>query len=352
MSAPTEAPTAALPDVIGELLSEYGGAVHQEVTRYLADGLLGSPLSDLMQNYPARGGKGLRPTLLIAAAMALGGDFHEAVPAATALEILHNAQLVHDDIEDESEERRGQPALHCLHDVPQAIFAGDGLAFRGLRPILDSERLLGSRLTLQLLEECGLMMHEVVAGQALDLGWRIRNAMDLDESDYLKMVLQKTCWPSTIFPMRAGALIGSRGTMDLTPMVRFGFFLGAAFQIQDDLLNLTGQHALYGKEIGGDLWEGKRTLMSMHLLQRLPRQERSRLETFFGQRREQRNSEDVEWVYNQMRVQGSLSYAREFAHGLAGAALTELESIFSQRPPSRDREFIRQLVLWVLGRAA
>src|SRR5205085_12243514 len=100
----------------------------------------------------------------------------------------------------------------------------------------------------------------------IELGWRRDVALDLGDGDYLAMVLKKTCWYTTIFPSRAGALIGTRTEDGLDRFIRFGFFLGAAFQIQDDVLNLIGDEARYGKEIDGDIREGKRTLMLLHLL--------------------------------------------------------------------------------------
>ncbi len=84
--------------------------------------------------------------------------------------------------------------------------------------------------------------------------------------DYLDLIMHKTCWYTTIHPLRVGAIVGSGGTVELGPLVRFGFHFGAAFQIRDDLLNLVGDEETYGKEILGDLYEGKRTLPLMHLL--------------------------------------------------------------------------------------
>ena len=104
-------------------------------------------------------------------------------------------------------------------------------------------------------------------GQATELGWRRDNVTDLTPEDYLDLIMHKTCWYTTIHPLRVGALIGSAGSADLDRIVRFGFYLGAAFQIQDDLLNLVGDESAYGKEIDGDLYEGKRTLVLIHLVQ-------------------------------------------------------------------------------------
>ena len=160
-----------------------------------------------------------------------------------ALELLHNAFLVHDDLEDESEERRGRPTLHVRHGAPLAINAGDALAVLSLRPLIDNVGTLGARLALRILEEAERMARESVEGQALELWWRQHHVIDLEEADYLRMVLKKTCWYTTIYPMRVGALIGTRDGVELDSYLHFGFFVGAAFQIQDDLLNLVGDEA-------------------------------------------------------------------------------------------------------------
>ena len=240
--------------------------------------------------------------------------------------------------------------MHREHGIPMAICVGDALAFRSLRPLVESRRTLGDRTTLRLFEEAGRMMDELVSGQALELGWRDENVFPLTEQNYLEMVLKKTCWLSTIFPLRAGALIGSRGSAQLEPLMRFGFFLGAAFQIQDDLLNLVGDAEQYGKEIGGDLWEGKRTLMLIRLFNLSSPEHQHRLSRIFACRRRDRELEDLVWVRRRMDEMGCLEYARGFAHGLAGSALAECERIWSGFPRSADLEMIEGLVHWVLGR--
>ena len=113
------------------------------------------------------------------------------------------------------------------------------------------------------------MTRLTTAGQDLELRWRRDNTLDLEPDDYLQLILRKTCCYTTIYPLRIGALVGSRGSVDgptLEALSQFAFYLGAAFQIRDDLLNLVGSEERYGKEHLGDLHEGKRTLMLIRLL--------------------------------------------------------------------------------------
>jgi geranylgeranyl diphosphate synthase type II len=185
----------------------------------------------------------------------------------------------------------------------------------------------------------------------MELAWRRDNALDLGEADYLRMILKKTCWYTTIYPCRVGALIGSRDSADLDRYVRFGFFLGAAFQIQDDLLNLVGDHARYGKELAGDIWEAKRTLILIRLLQLASPEERVELGRILGLNRDARTSRDVEWVRERMDAYGCIDHARQVAHGLAGAAMHEFQAAYGGLPNSRDKQFLESLPTWMLERA-
>lgn len=334
------------------LLDEYGARTRAVLREYLgiAPTRGAEYLGDAMREYPERGGRSLRATLCIAVARAFGAPVDAAINSAVAVEILHNAFLVHDDIEDASELRRGRPTLHALHGVPIAVNVGDALTVLSLRPLLDNRATLGPRVALRILEEAERMARETVEGQAIELGWRRDNTVDLGEEDYLRMVLKKTCWYTTIFPNRVGVLIGTRDGVDLDRFLRFGFFVGAAFQIQDDVLNLIGDGKRYGKELGGDLWEGKRTLMIVHLLKRVEVDDRVRLQAFLAENRARKRAHEVRWVRRLMDRYDAIEYSQQVAHGLAGAAQLEFERNFAGLPESRDLAFVRELPTWVLHR--
>ena len=223
------------------------------------------------------------------------------------------------------------------------------LTLTSLRPLMENKGTIGPRLSIRIIEETERMARESAEGQALEIGWRQDNVTDLDDSDYLDMVLKKTCWLATIYPSRVGALIGTRADIDLDPFIRFGFFLGAAFQIQDDLLNLVADKR-YGKELNGDILEGKRTLMLIRLLQEATPDEHTQLSALLRLPREERTVAQVQWVRQLMDVYGCLEYARQIAHGLAGAALHEYSLIYAKLPDSRDKRFIEGLVTWVFER--
>jgi len=304
----------------------------------------------LAAEYPRRGGRSLRASLCIAAARCFGASTAESLDSAVALELLHNGFLVHDDIEDESEQRRGLPTLHLLHGIPTALNVGDALAVLSLQPLLRNCSLLGGRLGLRILQETECMARESVEGQALELEWRRTNAINLLPADYLQMILKKTCWYTTIYPCRVGAIIGTRDNVDLDRFIRYGFFLGAAFQIQDDLLNLVGDTDRYGKEPSGDLLEGKRTLMLIHLLHQAPARELRRLRSLLRLERSERTPQQVGWILDVMKHHGSIDYARQVAHGLVGAATHEFTAAFGDTADSDARRFLEALPSWVLER--
>src|SRR5262249_21597245 len=162
--------------------------------------------------------------------------------------------LIHDDIQDWSELRRGRPTLHVLHGTPLAINAGDALMFTALRPLIDALRPMGGEVARQALDVTMTMARETAAGQALELGWRDRCVIDLGAEDYFRMALKKTAWMGMIWPAQLGLIVGSAGRVDAERVVRFGYFLGLAFQIEDDLRNLSLDPG-YGKERNGDLYE-------------------------------------------------------------------------------------------------
>lgn len=335
--------------LVPAVLNHYGAITRAALKRYLPITEPRRYLYDLVRDYPARGGRMMRPSLCIAAARMYGGEIEDAVRTAASIELLHNALLIHDDIEDGSEERRGRATLHVLYGVPLALNAGDALSLMALRPLLENRQRLGERLALRIIEETERTARELAEGQALELGWRRFNTTELDSSNYFEMVLKKTCWLATIHPLRVGALIGSGDKIEPERFIHFGFFLGAAFQIQDDLMNLLPDER-YGKERNGDLWEGKRSLMVIHAFGECSPDEKQRLAAVLAKTRQQRTLKDVNWMQQLIARYGSIEYAREIANGLAGAAQHEFSILAADVPPSDDRRFLEQMTRWVVER--
>jgi geranylgeranyl diphosphate synthase, type II len=303
-----------------------------------------------LTEFVGRAGKSIRPALCIAAARAHGAATERVMPSAVALELLHNAFLIHDDVEDGSVSRRGFPTMHAEHGVPIAINVGDGLAALALQPLTQNLGVLGTAMHNRVMAEFGELLRMTIEGQAIELGWRAENTVDLTSEDYIDMVALKTCAYTTIFPLRIGAMIGSWGRGDLAAVTRFGLYLGTAFQITDDLLNLTGDETLYGKEIDGDIAEGKRTLMLIHLLSAATAKERQFLVEFLRGDRGSRDPADIAAVRDMMEDQGSVEYGRHYAAALADQAATTFDRAFGSLPDSPDRRFLAEAVDFVVSR--
>src|SRR6185295_211763 len=171
----------------------------------------------------------------------------------------------------------------------------------------------------RLYDEFDHMLMESLEGQALEIGWVRDNDCAVGEDDYLLMTLKKTCWYSFIHPCRLGALVANPADEQLGRFDRFGYFLGVAFQIQDDVLNLAGEAKRYGKEIGGDLWEGKRTLILVDTLEKADRFESERLREILGKPRAGRTARDIAWMNEVITRYGSIDRARQVARQFAEA---------------------------------
>jgi geranylgeranyl diphosphate synthase type II len=335
-----------------------------------------APLYELVLDYPLRPAKALRPALAIATCRALGGALDAIVPTAAVLELYHNAFLLHDDVEDDSELRRGLPTLHREHGVPVAINTGDAMLALALEPLLANIELLGLGRSLRLLELVARMCRESAEGQALELDWISRGRWDLGDDDYIDMVQRKTGWYTFVAPMQAGAIVAGAPPATLAGLERVALALAVAFQVQDDLLNLEPGRGGYGKELAGDLWEGKRTLILLTALRRASDAERAEAIARLAARRPDaavlrrralraellaagdlsrrglatleasepatRTEEDVAFLLGLIDRTGAMEQARVIAERHALRAAAELEDL--ALPPSEHRDVLVALV--------
>ncbi len=358
-------------------------------------------LYDLVLDYPLREAKALRPALCLATSRALGGMLEATLPSAAVLELYHNAFLVHDDVEDGSEQRRGGQTLHGEHGTPIAINVGDAMLALTLRPLLDNTALVGLGRSLRVFEAISEMATTSAEGQALELHWIKRGLPSLDDELYLQMVEKKTAHYSFVTPLQTGAIIAGATDEQLKRLHAFGRSLGVAFQIRDDVLNLEQGSGKYGKELCGDLWEGKYTLILLHALRSASASDRERAETILAKERPRtsegandvttllrecerqlrsllqvtdlndvarraiseqlvrmshaklptvKDEADVAWLAALIERHGSLAYARTIGAEHAARARSHFESIARWMPESVHREFLAWLVDYVTTR--
>lgn len=329
----------------------------------------GGLLYDLMLDYPLRGGKALRPALCLAACRANGGHEEAVLRTAAVLELYHNAFLVHDDVEDGSEKRRGEPTLHRLHGVPIAVNVGDGMLALTMEPLLDNIERIGLGRALKILRVVARMARESAEGQMQELGW-VRSAnWTPDDRRYVRMVYKKTTWYTFLAPVLVGAIAAGAAEPTLRALARFATPLGIAFQIQDDVLNLVAEEARYGKEIAGDLWEGKHTLILIHAVRSAPDSERREALRILSKRRPSpgeesasaridadarglRSREDVSFLRALIERTRALDYARDVAARHARRAQRSFATVDANLLPSTHRDFLAGLVEFVTERDA
>jgi len=281
----------------------------------------------MMRDYPARPAKGMRPFLCLTACRAAGGTEDSALLTAACIELFQHWILIHDDIEDSSELRRGEPSLHRKYSEPLALNAGDALHARMWGALLTNRGSLGLNTTVRVMEEFSWMVNETTEGQHMELGWVHDGRWDLTESDYYEMCTRKTSWYTVASPCRLGAIVAGADERVLESLKDFGLKLGVAFQIQDDSLNLVGDEKKYGKAKSDDILEGKRTLILLHLLETAGAAERRRVLSIMGKKREEKTEADVEYVLSLIQRRDAIAYARTRAVELMKEAVSALTGI-------------------------
>jgi len=285
-------------------------------------------------------GKALRPTLLLLACETLGADWRQALPAAAALELVHNFSLVHDDIQDQDRERRHRATVWAVWDPAQAINAGDallalahlaayGVAERGVPP----ERALAVARTM---DERTL---EMVEGQCLDLSFEGRPEVSL--GDYLGMVGRKT-GALLDGALTIGALVATEDMHVVQAFGRCGRLLGLAFQVRDDMLGVWGAEAETGKPSGADIRRRKKSLPLVYALS-AKGEERDRVAAIFGQA--EMSDRDVEEIIEDLDALGAPEYCRSLAAAKKAEALAQLESVGLAAKDYRELQEVADFVL-------
>lgn len=281
----------------------------------------GSPMREMLDYHYRSGGKRLRPTLVFGAALAYartkGGDAdtltRACVPYALAVELLHNATLIHDDIQDGDVSRRGQPTLWKKYSVAQAINCGDAWFFVPQLIIQGADYASATKLSLLDLVQSRILA--VIDGQSQEFALKERFARgeEIAVPQYLAMVEGKT---SALFsvPLVGGALVAGAAPLERRALEQSATCLGRAFQIQDDLLDLWGNKGR--GQAGSDIAEGKLSYPLVLLLNHLPRgsQERARVEEIVRAPREQTAPEQVGWVIALMEREGIKDKAKADFH--------------------------------------
>ena len=285
--------------------------INEAIEAYLQNG---EPrkLYQAMQHLPLAGGKRLRPILAIISCEAVGGDGKKAIPFGVALELIHTFTLVHDDIMDRDEERRGIPSVHKKFGEATAILAGDALFAKAFEVVSEVKENVSI-----LVKNIATMAREICEGQQMDMSFE--EMEEVSEESFLKMIEKKT---AKMFEHAAygGAIIGGGSDEETLALRSYGRNLGMAFQIWDDYIDIMGKKI--GKPVGSDIREGKKTLMFIHA-QKTPYKEK--LAKLYGKK--DATKEEINSVIEIFKEAGSLDYAKNKAFAFVNEAKKCLDKL-------------------------
>ncbi|MFA5750305.1 MAG: polyprenyl synthetase family protein [Candidatus Shapirobacteria bacterium] len=281
---------------------------------------------DMVCDYPKRKGKYLRPTLVLLTAQAMGFNLEKSLITAAAMQISEDWILGHDDIEDQSDKRRGLPAIQKIYGDHLALNAGDSLHNLMWQVLGQNFSNLDKDTAQKIHQEFFTMINRTILGQTIEIKWTQDNRFDLTEEDILLILESKTGYYTIAGPMRLGAILAGASESQLESIYRFGVMLGRSFQIIDDLLDLTSDFEGQKKQQGNDIYEGKRTIMLIHLINHIDPVNKPKLITILSKNRNQKTVDEVKWVINQMNQIGSLEYGKKLATEFAKKATQIFES--------------------------
>ncbi|KXK37804.1 MAG: polyprenyl synthetase family protein [Saprospiraceae bacterium] len=267
------------------------------------------------------GGKRLRPVLTLLGTMLYGRHTQEAMKAAMAVEVFHNFSLVHDDVMDNADIRRGQPTVHKKYNINTSILTGDVMLVKAYQYILDYE---DPELVYALMNAFNKMAFGVCEGQQLDMDFEKREDVNIQE--YLHMITLKT---SVLIgaAIQMGAIVARADKQDQFHIYEFGKNLGIAFQLQDDNLDVFGTQAQVGKRIGGDILQNKKTYLYLKALELCSDEQRAILENLYAETAESINEdfkiETVTQIFKDVYV---VEYSRQVIEAYRDLAFSHLDA--------------------------
>ena len=271
-----------------------------------------------------------------------GAPKEELMLPAAAMQLSEDWILIHDDIEDNSELRRGKPALHKIYGNEIAINAGDAVHIAMWRMLKDNMISMGTEQGNRIFEKFYNMLEYTVEGQYLENNfiYNIRNLSKVDEDFYFRVANGKTCYYSVYGPMQIGAMIAGKDDGTLSMMRTIGEPVGMAFQIVDDILDMTADEKEFGKKRYGDLYEGKLTLIMLHAYSSATAEEKSKVDAIYKKRREQKTHDEIDFLADLVNKYGGIDYAKSVADSYSKKAKEALETYGGVIPENEYTEIM------------
>ncbi|MFH1222203.1 MAG: polyprenyl synthetase family protein [Candidatus Micrarchaeota archaeon] len=326
---------------------DFYGTVKEEMTdieRQIESSLKGKDekIYGPLMPFIRRGGKRIRPLLSLLCFRAFSGKEYEQLKRTAAIiEMFHNFTLIHDDIEDDSKFRRGEPTLHISHGIAMALNSGDAL-YTLIWHELSALKMEPAKL-VEVMKMCSGGFTEVVDGQGIEIYWERNNQFNISEADYYNMIEKKTAALIGL-SCRIGAYLAGATEKEQDEVESYGRKIGIAFQIYDDVLNVSGNFEKYKKEIGGDITEGKRTLMVIKTLASASKQEAEQLKKTLSSHSDRK--EDIDRIIALMKKYDAIEFASDKAKELVAAAKEDVKLL----KPSKYKDALVAVADFVITR--
>lgn len=320
-----------------DTLKKYSESIDEEIGESLGT-IDPSILCEASDHLIKAGGKKLRPSLVVLSCEAVGGRTEDALKTGAAMELIHTFSLIHDDIMDKDEMRRGKPSVHVLWGEPMAILAGDTLFSKAFENVLETDtRNVPPQRTVNALKTVVDSCIKICEGQALDIGFE--GKLDVKEEEYLEMIYKKTA-ALIAASTKAGAIIGGGTEEQIEALSEYGRLIGLAFQIQDDYLDVASEAEEIGKPVGSDIVEGKMTLMVVHALANASEEDKNKLISILEANDESLVNDAIA-IFNKY---GSIEYTRDIALGNVKTA-KELLDVLDESEAKESLKLIADFVL-------
>ena len=286
------------------------------------------------------GGKRMRPILTLMAADIFSGSYNKAMPAALAVEVFHNFTLIHDDIMDDAPLRRGKQTVHEKWDTNTGILSGDAMLILAYQYFENYEPIVFQKLA-KLFSKTAL---EVCDGQQLDVDFETRNDVTIEE--YINMIRLKTS-VLVAAALKMGAIVAETTEENANLIYDFGLNLGLAFQLQDDYLDTFGDPKTFGKQIGGDIIENKKTYLYLKALEIGSEQDRSSLYSFYNQKTENNSKKvtDVTRIFELNNIPALMKIQ------IKGYTEKAFETLSSMNISEENKQGLKNFGLWLMNRS-
>nr|WP_302577799.1 short chain isoprenyl diphosphate synthase IdsA [Methanobrevibacter arboriphilus] len=336
---------------VGKVLGQYSKDIHKEIGNTLSN-IGPEDLREASIYLTEAGGKMLRPALTVLVCEAVGGTFSSCIKAAAAIELIHTFSLIHDDIMDKDDMRRGKPSVHKVWGEPVAILAGDTLFSKAYELVINSKNEIDSSNPEECLNRVNRTLSTVAdacvkicEGQAQDMGFE--GNFDVSEEEYMEMIFKKTA-ALIAAATESGAIMGGANEKIVSNMYDYGKLIGLAFQIQDDYLDLVSDEGSLGKPVGSDIAEGKMTIIVVNALNRANPEDKKRILEILKMGNESGICDQVyvDEAISLFEKYGSIQYAQN----IALANVKEAKQLLEILPESEAKHTLSLVADFVLYR--